>query len=119
MMRTLWQDLRYGVRILVKAPGFTLIAVLVLALGIGANTAIFSVVNGVLLRPLPYAAPDRLAMFWLKGEKAAGGDRVPLSVADLIDWRERNQAFEKVGAFTMERYNYTGGETPSSFAGRQ
>src|SRR5919204_98348 len=86
-MGTLLLDLRYGIRKLRKEPGFTAVAVFTLALGIGANTAIFSVVNAVLLRPLPFKDPERVVMVWLKGVEAAGGDRVPLSVADFLDWR--------------------------------
>jgi putative ABC transport system permease protein len=114
----MFQDLRYGVRMLLKKPGFTVAAVLALGLGIGANTAIFSVVNAVLLRPLPYTEPDRLTLVWLRGPEAAGGDRVPLSVADFLDWRaEQDKVFERVAAFSSNMFNYTGGETPEEVRG--
>jgi putative ABC transport system permease protein len=115
----MFQDLRYGVRMLLKKPGFTIAAVLALSLGIGANTAIFSVVNAVLLRPLPYTDPDRLMLVWLRGPEAAGGDRVPLSVADFLDWRahEEDKVFERVAAFGSNMFNYTGGEMPEEVRG--
>ena len=111
-MNRLWLDLRYGARMLFKQPGFTLVAVITLALGIGANTAIFSVVNGVLLRPLPFKDSERLVMVWNKGAEAAGGDRTPLALADLLDWRAQNRSFESIGAFQNASLNYTGGEVP-------
>jgi putative ABC transport system permease protein len=111
-MSTLWQDLRYGARTFLKNPGFTVIAIVTLALGIGANTAIFSVVNAVLLRPLPFKESAALVMFWNNGVAAAGGDRTPLAVADLLDVRAQNRSFEEVGAFNSITFNYTGGETP-------
>ena len=105
---TVAQDLRYAVRMLRKSPGFTAVAVLTLALGIGANTAVFSVVNGVLLRPLPVSEPDRLVLVWLRGPKEAGGDRVPPSVADLLDWPAQSQSFESVGAFATAFFSFRG-----------
>ena len=117
-MGTLINDIRYGVRSLLKQPGFTFITVVTLTLGIGANTAIFSVVNGVLLRPLPFKDSDRLMMVWNKGAAAAGGDRTPLCVADLLDWRAQNRSFESIGAFQkLLPINYSSGETPEQLHG--
>ncbi len=100
------QDLRYGFRVLTKNPGFTTIAVLTLALGIGANTAIFSVINGVLLKPLPYSDPGQLVTLW---ERSPAGGFEPEKVTgpDFIDWRQRNRVFEGMafwfggGAFNL------------------
>ena len=91
MLETDWQDLRYGSRMLLKNPGFTLIAVLTLTLGIGANTAIFSVVDTLLLRPLPYHESGRLVML---SEKARDGGRTSMSYPNFSDWRDRAQSFE-------------------------
>src|ERR1043166_4243524 len=94
------QDLRYGKRLLVKNPGFTLIAILTLALGIGANTAIFSVVSAFLLRPLPYGDPDRLVMV----EAQHRGQSIGVSFPDYDDWRRQNNVFEEIAFFKL-RWN--------------
>jgi putative ABC transport system permease protein len=93
------QDLRYAVRMLLKKPGFTMIAVLALALGIGANTAIFSVVNAVLLRPLPYHQPDRLVLLWQKLGGANAYPQIPCSAPDYLDYRDQTRTLENVAAF--------------------
>ena len=116
-MSGLWQDVRYGARMLLKQPGFTLVAIVTLALGIGANTAIFSVVNAVLLRPLPLKDSARLVMVWNNGAEAAGGDRTPLAIADLLDWRSQSRSFESIGAFQNGTFNYTSGEVPEQLRG--
>jgi putative ABC transport system permease protein len=95
-LEILWQDLRYGVRVLSKNPGFTTIAVLTLALGIGANTAIFSVVNAVLLRPLPYAESERLMWLW---DTIPQIPTAPTSLPEFLDWKEQNRSFEHLAAF--------------------
>src|ERR687885_2436151 len=116
-MERLWQDVRFGFRMLLKKPGFTAVAVLTLALGVGANTAIFSVVNAVLLRPLPFRDPERVVMVWLKGAEAAGGDRVPLSVSDFLDWRAQTRSFERVAFFSPGDFNYAGRDAPEQVRG--
>jgi predicted permease len=92
-METLLQDLRYGVRMLLKAPGFTIAAVLTLAVGIGANTAIFSVVNSLLLHPLPYDKPGELVWVW-STNPSKGLNEESLSPPDFLDWKSQNQSFE-------------------------
>src|SRR5262245_750407 len=90
IMRTLWQDLRYGARMLLKNPGFTLIAVVTLSLGIGANTAIFSVVNAALLRPLPYEESERLVFLSERSQQLEG---MSISWPNYVDWRKSNHVF--------------------------
>jgi len=113
-MQTVWQDLRYGARMLLKSPGFSVIAVVTLALGIGANTAIFSVVNGVLFRPLPYSDPDRL--YWLTIDRQDLGQNFTLSNADFLILKKHNQSFAALAAVTGERMNLTGGSEPERVA---
>jgi putative ABC transport system permease protein len=95
-MQTLLKDIRYGIRSLARHPGFTAIAVITLALGIGANTAIFSVVNGVLLRPLPFHDPESLVWLW---DTQPQLPIAPSSLPDFLDWKEQNRSFEHLAAF--------------------
>src|SRR5260370_10073508 len=94
-MRILWQDLRYAVRVLRQAPGFMLIVVAVLAIGIGANCAIFSLVDAALLRPLPFSHPEELARVW---ERAPGFNRNAVSPLNFLDWSEQNHVFASMAA---------------------
>jgi putative ABC transport system permease protein len=117
-MRLGWviQDVRYAVRTLTRNPGFSVVALLALAVGIGANTAVFSVVNAVLLQPLPFAEPDRLVMVF--NYRLRGG----ASLADLLDWRARSQSFESLDAFesnpfTNNRFTWTGDGEPEKVVG--
>ncbi|MGH9934654.1 MAG: ABC transporter permease, partial [Blastocatellia bacterium] len=115
-MQTLWQDLRFGARMLMKRPGFTLIAVLTLALGIGANTTIFSVVNAVLLRPLPFQNPDQLVMIWGKLPAYVPGN-IGASAAEFADYRDQNSVFSSVATHTSSSFNLTGVGEPERIVG--
>jgi len=110
-MDILLRELRYSARSLIKSPGFTAVAVLVLALGIGANTAIFSVVNSVLLRPLPYSDPGQLVQLW-EAKPAQGRNEISASYPNFADWRDQNHTFEQVVAYADWTFNLTdtGGE---------
>jgi hypothetical protein len=114
VLEDLWQDLRYGTRSLLRQPAFTIVAILTLSLGIGANTALFSVINAVLLRPLPYRDPDRLVIMW---EKAPSQD-TSVSYPNFQDWRDQNQSFEQITAYRPESFNLTGAGEPERLAGR-
>jgi putative ABC transport system permease protein len=118
LLGDLWQDLRYGLRMLVKSPAFTIIAVIALALGIGANTAIFSVVNTVLLRPLPYKNPEQLVMVWEDNSKQ-GFPRDTPAAANYVDWRDQNHVFEGMAAIVEISFNLTGGGEPERIDGRR
>ena len=117
-MTRLWQDIRYGVRSLWKRPGFTAVAVITLALGIGANTAIFSVVNATLLRPLPFKDPDRVVMLWgFLPKMAQTTDKLPASAPNFLTLRDQNHSFENMSAFRSWAWQLTGGGQPELLRG--
>jgi hypothetical protein len=115
MLETIFQDLRYGVRMLRKQPGFSLIAMLTLALGIGATTAIFSVVYHVLLKPLPYQAPEQLVWVW--GEEAAR-KQAPHTPADFLDYQRRNLSFAQMAVFRNMSFALGSAAQPERVDGR-
>ncbi len=110
-MQDLIQDVRYAVRTLLQSPGFALVAILTLALGIGANSAIFSVVNSVVIAPLPYEAPERL-MYITSSFPTLDFDQFWMSQPEYMEYRELNQSFEDMGAYTTGEVSLTGGESP-------
>lgn len=114
-MSVLLQDVRYGLRTLARNPGFAAVAVIALALGIGANTAIFSVVNGVMLKPLPYADPDRLM---LVSESSPGFSSMSVAYPNFLDWKEQSRSFTGLAAFRWEDYDLTGAGEPEHLGGR-
>jgi hypothetical protein len=110
-MNTLLNDLRYGARILLKQPAFTLVAVITLALGIGANTAIFSLVHSILLRPLPFREPDRVVRM-LQASPKLGLPTWGVSQAAFAAHREQNRSFETMAIYTNTAINLTGAGEP-------
>jgi putative ABC transport system permease protein len=115
-MQTLWQDLRYGARMLMKKPGFTLVAVITLALGVGANTAIFTVINAALLRPLPYEDAERLVVVATTMRRETVEVR-SVSYPDFVDWRDQNTVFERIAAQASPSFTLTGGAEPERVNG--
>ncbi len=116
-MQTLLQDLKYGVRMLAKSPGFTIIAVLTLALGIGANTAIFSVINATLLARLPYSQPDRIVMVW-EHHPSRGFSHNSVSPGNFLHWQDANTVFDQMAAFVDIRADLTGTGEPEQIPGQ-
>src|SRR5215210_4744393 len=115
-MRSLLQDMRYAVRRLLKSPGFAAVAVGALGLGIGANTAIFSVVNSVLLRPLPYPAPEQLVQLW-ESRPRQNMPRVEIAPHEFLAWADQSQSFQRIAATDMAEYNLTGRGEPERVTG--
>jgi putative ABC transport system permease protein len=113
-MHTYWQDLRYGARMLLKNPAVSAVAVVTLALGIGANTATFSIVNAVMLRPLPYQNPDRLVSLWTNVPEHG---RRPITPGDFLDWNNQNTVFENMAAFSSSTVTLTGDGEPAQMMG--
>jgi putative ABC transport system permease protein len=115
-MSNLWQDVRYGFRVLLRAPGFTTLAVLILGIGIGASTTIFSAINGVLLRPLPYADPDRLVTLWESNPHQPTA-RAGTSAPAFIAWRDGNRTFDGLAAYRLWGFDLSGTGEPERLLG--
>ena len=116
LFETCWQDLRFGLRMLMRQPGFTVIAVVTLALGVGANTAIFSVVKSVLLEPLPYAQPDRLVQF-LFYAPSIHHEQPWIAARDVADFQAQSQSFERVGLYGYAVLDFSEGDLPEAVYG--
>ena len=117
-MNTLWQDLRYGARMLVKSPAVTLVAIIALTLGIGANTALFSVVNAVLLRSLPYSDGERLAIVWENRKSGTGNPQNVINLGNFYDWKDQNSVFVDMAAFFDRNVNLTSDGEPEEVPGQ-
>src|SRR5215208_2945559 len=117
MMERLFQDLRYGLRTMLKSPGLTLVAVLTLGLSIGINTAVFSVVYAALVRPLPCAEPERLVVAAAENRRGGGAEVRGVAPADFVDWRTRSRAFDGLAAYTGGGLTLDAGGLPEMVSG--
>ncbi|HMB80953.1 MAG TPA: ABC transporter permease, partial [Vicinamibacterales bacterium] len=115
-MDDILQDVRYALRLCLRTPGFTFVAVLALALGIGANTAIFTIVNAVLLEPMPFRDPGRLVVMWETNARRPGKPNT-IAPSNFVRWRERATAFERMAPFYDYRINLTGAGEPEELIG--
>ena len=116
-LETVRQDLRFAMRVLRRSPGFTATAVLLLALGIGVNTAIFSVISSVFLRPMPFPEPDRLVLMWEDFSASGGPTRTEASPADYAEWKARNRSPADIAVMIGTTYNLTGSGEPEKLQG--
>jgi putative ABC transport system permease protein len=114
-----FRDVKCAVRVLLKTPGFTLAAILILALGIGANTAIFSIVNAVLLRPLPFKDSDRLVQIWHvpPPKSFPGMTTFSVSAPNYLDWQDQNHAFEQMAIYSFAGFTFSNGDHPEALQG--
>src|SRR5277367_1141820 len=115
-METLLQDVKYAVRMLAKNRSFTIVAVLTLALGIGANTALFSVANGILLNPLPFPAPNQLVALYAN---RVSFQRASISYPNFLDWQQDNRSFTSMAAFRQDDFNLTGASEAAHIRGER
>src|SRR5215212_6438194 len=113
---TLWRDLGFAARMLWKSPGFTAVAVLAVALGVGANTTIFSVVNALLLRPFAYETTPRVVMVWERGLDQVN-NRNSVAPANYLDWRDQTKVFEELAAYGQQHFSLNEGEQPERVPG--
>src|SRR5262245_27932893 len=115
-MKNLLHDARYGLRLLLRRPAFTIVAIVTLALGIGANTAIFSVAHAVLLQPLPYSDPGRLVIV-NENNLSRGWTSFSVAPANFVDWRTQSRSFAAIAAYGGRAFNYTGSGAPERLQG--
>src|SRR5262245_28822567 len=118
-MNAIWQDLRYGARMLLKNPGFTLVAIITLSLGIGANTTIFSLINSLLLEPVPFPHADRLALVWQSQVSNPMSRNIVVSAPNFWDWQRQNDVFENMAVFDTagKGYDLSGDGEPERVSG--